>query len=60
MKISSFHLNYRRFIRSTPIKNMEACLAEFHKLNYPASVVVVGEVSNTYEGAENIMLENNE
>lgn len=39
---------------------MEACLAEFHKLNYPASVVVVGEVSNTYEGAENIMLENNE
>lgn len=45
-------------LASIPIKNMEACLAELHKLNYPASIVV-GKVSNVLEGTGNITLVNN-
>ena len=46
-------------LASIPLENMEACLAELHKLNYPASIVV-GKVSSTPEGTGNITLVNNE
>jgi len=42
-------------LASIPIENMEACLAELHELNYPASTVI-GKIMNDSKTEENISL----